>query len=40
LFLIPKHVRRAIAEESRIYTLAQPPKFFGKGAVEQATQTT
>ncbi len=31
LFLLPKHLRRAIAEETRIYTLEEPPKFFGKG---------
>ncbi|MFH1418442.1 MAG: spermidine synthase [Planctomycetota bacterium] len=28
---LPKHLRRAIAEETRVYTLAEPPKFFGKG---------
>jgi spermidine synthase len=37
LFQLPKHLRRAIAEETRIYTLAQPPKFFGKGAVTTAS---
>ena len=36
LFQLPKHLRRAIAEETRIYTLAQPPKFFGKSAVATA----
>ncbi|MFM6189504.1 MAG: spermidine synthase [Planktothrix sp.] len=29
---IPKHLRDAIATETQIYTLAEPPKFFGKGA--------
>lgn len=28
---IPTHIRRAISEETRIYTLNEPPKFFGKG---------
>ena len=28
---LPKHLRVAIAEETEVYTLAQPPKFFGKG---------
>lgn len=28
---LPKHLRAAIAEETEVYTLAQPPKFFGKG---------
>jgi spermidine synthase len=27
----PKHLREAIAAESRIFTLSDPPKFFGKG---------
>ena len=27
----PLHIRRAIAEEKQVYTLAEPPKFFGKG---------
>ncbi len=31
LFQLPKHLRTAIAEETQVYTLAQPPKFFGKG---------
>ncbi len=30
---LPKHLRRAISEETRAYTLAEPPKFFGKGTV-------
>jgi spermidine synthase len=29
---VPKHLRDAIATETEIYTLAEPPKFFGKGA--------
>ncbi|MFQ5502685.1 MAG: spermidine synthase [Phycisphaerae bacterium] len=28
---LPKHLRAAIAEETEVYTLARPPKFFGKG---------
>ena len=28
----PKNVREAIAKETQVYTLAHPPKFFGKGA--------
>lgn len=27
----PKHIRKAIAEETMVYTLADPPKFFGGG---------
>jgi len=27
----PKHLREAIAAESRIFTLSDPPRFFGKG---------
>lgn len=33
LLQTPAHVRRAIAETSQIYTLKEPPKFFGKGIV-------
>ena len=25
------HIRRAIEEETRIYTLEEPPRFFGTG---------
>lgn len=28
---LPLHLRQAIAAETEIYTLAKPPKFFGKG---------
>ncbi|MFQ5463155.1 MAG: fused MFS/spermidine synthase [Phycisphaerae bacterium] len=31
LFHTPASLRRKIADETRIYTLADPPKFFGKG---------
>ncbi len=31
LLQIPLHLRHAIAEESRVYTLEEPPRFFGKG---------
>jgi spermidine synthase len=36
LYQLPKHLRRAIAEETRVYTLKEPPKFFGKSAVNPA----
>lgn len=32
---IPGHLRRAIATETEVFTLAEPPKFFGKGSVSQ-----
>jgi spermidine synthase len=28
---IPAHIRRAIAAETEVYTLAKPPKLFGTG---------
>lgn len=31
LLQTPAHIRRAIAQANQIYTLAEPPKFFGKG---------
>ena len=31
LFHTPAHVRRAIEEETQVYTLKAPPRFFGKG---------
>ncbi|MEB3883677.1 polyamine aminopropyltransferase [Lyngbya sp. CCY1209] len=31
LFQIPRHLREAIAAETQVYTLSEPPKFFGKG---------
>ena len=34
MFQLPLHLRRAIQEETRVYTLAEPPKFFGKGSVD------
>jgi spermidine synthase len=33
LYQLPKYLRAAIAEETRVYTLAEPPKFFGKGTL-------
>lgn len=33
LYQLPKHLRAAIVEQTQIYTLARPPKFFGKGAL-------
>ena len=35
LMCIGKHLREAIAAEQTVYTLANPPKFFGKGVAEQ-----
>lgn len=32
---IPLHLRQAIATETEIFTLAEPPKFFGKGSLSQ-----
>ena len=31
---LPKHLREAIAAETEVYSLAAPPKFFGKGVAE------
>ncbi|NES68156.1 MAG: polyamine aminopropyltransferase [Okeania sp. SIO2D1] len=31
---VPKHLREAIATETEVYTLAKPPKFFGKGSTK------
>jgi spermidine synthase len=33
LYQLPKHLRTAIAEETHVYTIAEPPKFFGKGTL-------
>jgi spermidine synthase len=33
LMQTPLHLRQAIAAETEVYTLAEPPKFFGKGKV-------
>lgn len=35
---LPGHVRRAIENETRIYTLDEPPKFFGQGAAVTSTR--
>ncbi|MBN2559941.1 MAG: spermidine synthase [Phycisphaerae bacterium] len=35
MFQLPVHLRRAIAEENRVYTLKEPPRFFGKGSLER-----
>ena len=32
----PKHVRDAIASETTVFTLAEPPKFYGKGVAESS----
>lgn len=32
---LPVHIRRAIVGETRVYTLKEPPKFFGKGAAAE-----
>lgn len=34
LMCVPKHIRSAIAAETKVYTLAEPPKFFGQGVAE------
>jgi spermidine synthase len=31
LFLLPAHLRAALAAETRVFSLAEPPRFFGKG---------
>jgi spermidine synthase len=31
----PAYIRRAIAAETQVYTLKEPPKFFGKGTLGQ-----
>ena len=31
----PAYIRRAVQEETQIYTLKEPPKFFGKGAKQK-----
>ena len=33
MYQLPKHLRIAIVEETQVYTLADPPKFFGKGTL-------
>lgn len=33
LYQLPKNIREAIAKESVVYTLNEPPKFFGKGTL-------
>ncbi len=33
--LLPLHLRRAIEQETHVYTLANPPKFFGAGVGDQ-----
>jgi spermidine synthase len=32
LLQTPAHIRHAIAQETQVYTLKEPPKFFGKGS--------
>jgi len=39
MFLIPAHLRRAIAEETRVYTLSEPPRFFGHGQAPEPDAT-
>ena len=33
LMQVPGHLRKVIADETEVYTMAEPPKFFGKGSV-------
>lgn len=35
LFQTPAYIRHAITTETQVYTLKEPPKFFGKGALRQ-----
>ncbi|NBD34086.1 MAG: methyltransferase domain-containing protein [Cyanobacteria bacterium] len=35
LFQTPAYIRRAIAQHQEIFTLSQPPKFFGKGVSQE-----
>lgn len=35
LLQTPGHLRQAIASETQVYTMAEPPKFFGKGSVSK-----
>ncbi|MCY7381958.1 MAG: spermidine synthase, partial [Microcoleus sp. CAN_BIN18] len=35
LMQVPGDLRRVIAEETEVYTMAAPPKFFGKGSIGQ-----
>lgn len=35
IYHTPAHLRKLIAEESHVYTLTNPPKFFGKGVLEK-----
>ena len=35
LMQVPGHLRKVIAAETEVYTMAEPPKFFGKGSVSQ-----
>src|SRR5919202_1000545 len=35
LMQVPGHLRQVIASETEVYTIAAPPKFFGKGSVSQ-----
>ncbi|MDJ0616594.1 MAG: hypothetical protein QNJ63_07570 [Calothrix sp. MO_192.B10] len=30
---LPRYLRQAIASANQVYTLAEPPKFFGQGSV-------
>ena len=33
---VPKHLRAAIDGETEVYTLKEPPKFFGKGQLGES----
>lgn len=39
MYQLPLHVRKAIAEETQVYTLKTPPKFFGKGIATEPAPT-
>lgn len=36
LLQAPAYLRRAIAAQTQVYTLAEPPKFFGKGVAKES----
>jgi len=38
LMCVPKHIRSAIAAETTVFTLAEPPKFFGQGVAGVCNQ--
>ena len=39
MYQLPAHLRRAVAEETHVYTLQEPPRFFGKGRAGKSPTT-